>query len=297
MLQVVDSLDSTPISISDGGRRSPWQESPYSLISWFDMERFAAEKFCNICGNLGGLSGDFARLTTVTPLVLAPLVNSLKGVQDNCRAIGLKVSVRQLQSVIENLEVFASEDAPSGAIHSVQVCQALTDIGGLIASEMSTKLFLQVFPEREDFYEQDELFGAVVSASFPSAKEDIKEAGCCYATDRSTATVMHLMRVLEVGLNALARTLGVPFDRRNWENVINDIEAEIKKINGPGWGADWKEKQRFYYGAAKDFRYFKDAWRNHAMHYRERYDAVEAKNIFDHVKAFMLQLADGGLKE
>ena len=107
---------------------------------------------------------------------------------------------------------------------------------------------------------------------------------------------MHLMRVLEVGLNTLARTLGVSFDRRNWENVINDCDAKIKTI-GPSWGADWKDKQQFYAGAAKDFRYFKDAWRNHAMHYRERYDATEAKSILDHVKTFMVQLADGGLTE
>ena len=75
------------------------------------------------------------------------------------------------------------------------------------------------------------------------------------------------------------------------------IEAEIKKINGPAWGSDWKVKQQFYSGAAKDFRYFKDAWRNHAMHFREHYEASEAKIILDHVKSFMIHLADGGLKE
>jgi hypothetical protein len=39
------------------------------------------------------------------------------------------------------------------------------------------------------------------------------------------------------------------------------------------------------------------SWRNHAMHFREHYEGSEAKTILEHVKAFMAQLADGGLKE
>jgi hypothetical protein len=62
-------------------------------------------------------------------------------------------------------------------------------------------------------------------------------------------------------------------------------------------GPDWNQKQQFYSGAAKDFRYFKDAWRNHAMQYRERYTETDAKGILEHVRAFMVQLANGGLKE
>jgi hypothetical protein len=107
---------------------------------------------------------------------------------------------------------------------------------------------------------------------------------------------MHLMRVLKVGLNTLAKELKVNFDPRTWENVINDIEAEIKKINGPAWWPDWKVKEQFYSEAAKDFR-FKDAWRNHATHYREHYEASEALTILTHVQAFMKHLAESGLKE
>jgi hypothetical protein len=105
------------------------------------------------------------------------------------------------------------------------------------------------------------------------------------------------MRVLELGMNVLASKLQVDFQRRNWENVLNDIDAAVKKINGPHAGTDWKEQQRFYSEAAKDFRYFKDAWRNHAMHFHEHYEAAEARSILDHVKTFMEHLAANGLRE
>ncbi len=272
--------------------RPPWEENPYALVSWLDMERFAAEKFCTICQNLAGISGDVLKVSHINPRQSGILRDTLAKLVDDCRKIGLKVSALQVEAFREKLANYDRVNIPS-----VQISQSLDDIATAISCEMETKLFMRIFPEHEDFYEQDELFGAAVKVSFPSAKEDIKEAGCCFATDRNTATVMHLMRVLEVGLNTLAGTLGVSFDRRNWENVINDCDAAIKKINGPTWGADWKEKQEFYSGAAKDFRYFKDAWRNHAMHHRERYDTEEAKSILVHVKTFMVQLADGGLKE
>jgi hypothetical protein len=178
-----------------------------------------------------------------------------------------------------------------------QVSQILLTISSVIRAEMSSQLFMRIFPDRVDFYQQEEFFGPKVELNFPSAKRDNKSAGSCYACDRNTACVMHLMRVLEVGMNTLAATLKVSFERRNWENVINDLDTEIKKINGPHAGADWKNKQQFYAEAAKEFRYFKDAWRNHAMHYREHYDAIEALSILNHTKEFMKHLAQNNLAE
>ena len=234
------------------------------------------------------LSKEIAPLAWNTRLDIA---SQLSTTVEECRKLGLETTARTIQAQIDMLRTQSVQLAP------IQLSQILTDLGHAVTSEMSTHIFLHIEFKRKEFYEQHEFFGAAVNTNFTSAREDIKESGCCYATDRNTACVMHLMRVLEVGLGALAKTLNVNFDRRNWENVINDIEAEIAKITGPAWGPDWKQKKEFYAGAAKDFRYFKDAWRNHAMHYRERYDALEAESILAHVKAFMGQLADGGLKE
>jgi hypothetical protein len=277
---------------SGNGVVCPWLDRPYSLISWCEMEKFAAEAFCNICSQLAGISAQFNRslLSTATSDDRIWLYQKLNGVIPTCEAVGLRVTALQIKAVMDNI-------GGQTVFSNTQISQMVTGLGIALTAEMSTHLFMRVFPERAAYYEQDELFGPTVNANFGSAKRDIKSAGSCYAADRNTACVMHLMRILEVGLNALAKELNVLFDRRNWENVINDIEAEIKKITGPAWGPNWKQKLEFYSGAAKDFRYFKDAWRNHAMHHREHYEASEAKSILDHVKAFMVQLADGGLHE
>jgi hypothetical protein len=290
---VIACLTPTDSSPAEPTILPPWIVNPYDLVSWWDMEKFAAEKFFRVSNNLGSLAQNYANVSMgmqVPEENRLSLSVQLVELTDLCASIGLKVSALQVMDAANRLV-----NSNQWTAHSL--AQMIIGLGVAISSEMSTHLFLRVYVDRTEFYEQTELFGAAVNANFASSKEDIKEAGCCYTTDRNTACVMHLMRVLEVGLSTLAKTLGVNFDRRNWENVINDIEVEIKKINGPARGPDWKEKQQFYSGAAKDFRYFKDAWRNHAMHFRERYDALEAKLILEHVKAFMMQLADGGLHE
>ena len=76
---------------------------------------------------------------------------------------------------------------------------------------------------------------------------------------RDSPNAPFLMRVPELGLNSFASQpdINVVFQRREWENIIKDIESAIKKINGPHAGTDWKDKQHFLAEAAKDFRYFK----------------------------------------
>ena len=47
------------------------------------------------------------------------------------------------------------------------------------------------------------------AANWQAAVFDLEEAGWCWTLDRPTATVMHLMRAVEVSLQAIAKSLGV----------------------------------------------------------------------------------------
>jgi hypothetical protein len=160
----------------------------------------------------------------------------------------------------------------------------------------ATSAFI-VEPKKVEFYEDKEpIFGPAVNEQFSSAAYDIAEAGKCYALERSTACVLHLMRVLEIGLAAMASDLNVDFEHRNWENIINEIEKAIKAFSSRGTKPpNWKQSEQFYAELAKDFRYLKNAWRNHAMHAREKYTPEEAGRILDYIKSFMQTLAAGGL--
>jgi hypothetical protein len=65
--------------------------------------------------------------------------------------------------------------------------------------------FVAVAPDLEAYIDQDALLGDAVTAKFPDAVVEIRNAGNCLAVGCSTAAVFHLMRVVEFGLRALSR--------------------------------------------------------------------------------------------
>ena len=155
-----------------------------------------------------------------------------------------------------------------------------------LCDELSIKVIYMVSPESAYLLESEKpLFGESANTAFPSSSYDITEAGRCLALSRSTASVMHLMRALEIPLHAMARELGVTLKQDNWGEAINLIEQAIAKIS-----AD-PDSKSFFSEAATHFRLLKDAWRNHVMHARSKYTEEEADIIFRSVKAFMGQLA------
>lgn len=162
-----------------------------------------------------------------------------------------------------------------------------------LRNELSTKWFKYLSAEQATLYQAVDLFGMTVKGNFPSAEREIIEAGRCLALERGTATVFHCMRILEVGLNALAKDLHVDFANRNWENVIADIEKAIKDIpkDRSDRPLDWKEQLHFYSEAAVHFRFVKDAWRNYAMHLHNFYTVEDAGSIFRHVNELLIELA------
>lgn len=130
-------------------------------------------------------------------------------------------------------------------------------------------------------------FGGAVESAFPSAGYDITEASKCRALRRWTASVMHLMRALEVGLAALARHYEVEAEA-NWNMVLNQIEAKSRQVGKKTHGSD---EEQWAAEAALHLRFIKNAWRNHAMHPLEKYDEERAVAIYENCRSFMSHLA------
>lgn len=126
--------------------------------------------------------------------------------------------------------------------------------------------------------------------AFPSSRRELKHAARCLAFNETTACVFHSMRALEFGLTALIGVLSVTPSSPNWENVLNDCEKAIKAI-GPANGQDWKEDSQFYAEAAANFRYVKNAWRNHTMHASVSFEDGDAKEIMEHARSLLDHLS------
>jgi hypothetical protein len=167
--------------------------------------------------------------------------------------------------------------------------RAINELRSRIIAHLGSRYFLLVRPSAQRYYTDSSLFGEAVAAKFPSAISDIDNAGKCLALDQGTACVFHLMRVMEVGLRALGRALGIPY-APSWESYLTQINRQI--------GRDWREKEpewkvdeAFYSAVAGDLLVVKTAWRNPTMHVRITYDGPKALEIFNAVRTFMQHLA------
>jgi hypothetical protein len=185
-----------------------------------------------------------------------------------------------------------------------QVKNDIANVGELVKVELGALRFFFMPPERAIYYSDppgtdwleeptDGLGEGLapmrdVIKAFPSAEEELREAGKCFAFGRFTACVFHSMRVLEFGLASLATALNVRITNPNWHQVLIACENEIKTLSAHG--PDSKANEMFYNTAALEFRHFKPL-RNDTAHSRKLYSESEARTVLDHVASFMRHLS------
>lgn len=167
----------------------------------------------------------------------------------------------------------------------------------LLVDDLAQHVFVTVSAEYREFFEQKEPpFGVDVANEFGDARRDIEAACRCMALNEWTASVFHSMRVLEHGLRPVAVRFNVPFEVDSWHTVLRGIEDGIATLRNRSQRALTEADRReitYYSELANEFRYFKDAWRNHVSHAREHYDERDAAAVLAHVRHFMQQLAKG----
>lgn len=154
-----------------------------------------------------------------------------------------------------------------------------------------TQGFLLTTAETRLYDQKAPLFGDSVSTRFPGANDDIAEAGKCLALGRGTACVMHLMRVMEVGLRSLAKPLDIPY-APSWESYLQQIAAKIA-LPYAKKPRKWRKSEPFFRDVSGDLISVKQAWRNPSMHVVSKFTPEEADDVLRAVRRFMQRIADG----
>jgi hypothetical protein len=218
------------------------------------------------------------------------------GFQHNqVKALRLKSAQMLIDEILEDIQTTRLS----------QMCDLLKKVQSILEKELAEKTCLYIPEDRPPWYGHESSFGDQVHRSFPSARFDIQEAANCFALDRYTASVFHLMRCVEWGLRAFCADVGfdevcihktdkryVPVEYSQWEKILSQLPKRVdEKIEKMPPGADKESAQGFYYPILQDIRAFKDAWRNHVSHTRAIYDETEGINILTHVKNFMVRLS------
>jgi len=189
-------------------------------------------------------------------------INSYARLLDILKQLGLSNSAAQAARIVVELmepENIEAEEYP-------EMLQALLD---RIVDETQRHQFFMIAPHLASYYaEAPKYFGEEVNTAFPSTQPEIEHAAKCFALGRNTASVFHLMRVMEVGLHTLGASLNSPtIDfRKNptWETVLGRCDDQLK-VPYNQRSAEWRADDQFYSTATANLRAVK-GWMEKSDH-------------------------------
>ena len=227
-----------------------------------------------------------------TPINRATARTAVGALDDFSEAIsGLKPRTTQL-SVVELRKHLITRKL---VITYKAIPNWIQDIAVTFRRELSLMKTFCVHETKIGYFDLNlQTFGEKFSTAFPSSTYEIDEAEKCYALGRSTACVFHLMRAMEIGIRAVARSLGIADPvkgaDRNWGAILKKIKDEIDRRNGANpllWQPHDKDLFENVYVSLDAVRV---AWRNTTMHVENKYTDDEAEHIFISVRGFIKKL-------
>jgi hypothetical protein len=272
---VSSSQDTLPVCL--------WQENPNRLVSLLDMLPFVAYNFCRASSLLGQVHSQIQSGVTPTESSWSLVAGELGMLELACEQLALTNTLAQIRRVKPiffdgatrlNFNNFARD------VLEVQV--RMTD-------ELKARTLFILSAEEAPYF-ADHHFGPSVAQRFPDALFDMDEAAKCFALERPTACVFHLMRITEHGLRAIGDLLKLedPLGP-NWDQVIKKIGAELK--------LDYKDRK--FKGQADLLSHIsthlhavKVAWRDPTMHVDKKHTTQEAREIYNATCGLMRYLAE-----
>jgi hypothetical protein len=259
---------------------------PFKIVSLWDMLRFHAEKFVQLCSALTGLSeyiaqqkkqGKLDQLSPVSPERNKAWRDLTKMLED----VNLTMSAASAKRLGDLLHADKEIDAE-------QLKSLVDHLNFTVTDELQQHLFVMVPVNHAQFYDKKgTILGKELIGNFQELTRDAAEAGNCYALGRYTACVFHLSRLLEGSIQKLATELGAtkegqPLDVKNEDWF--QIEVSIGKVIN-NWPKG--EKKTKYSKVLSSLSALRGGWRNTTMHPGDGYSDEEAEALIKFTKQFL----------
>ncbi|MDB6105303.1 MAG: hypothetical protein JWO52_5302 [Gammaproteobacteria bacterium] len=216
-----------------------------------------------------------------------------KAFRDGIEPLNVPISLRRVNEFIELLEPVTPGSDGKFVLEGqrlVSLIASMDQLANSFGAELEAKKFLMIGADQSKYFEEVPIavWGQDFANKFPSTLTELNEAAKCLALSRSTAAVFHLMRLTEVGLEAIHHCLGITTvlvgNDRNWGNILRGIKTNID-----GRGNTWSERSLF-----EEFYFLLDSVksaRNNTMHLDAVYTEERAEIIFAATRGFMTRIA------
>jgi hypothetical protein len=132
-------------------------------------------------------------------------------------------------------------------------------------------------------------FHPAVKERLPAAAREMADGAACLALGMGTASVFHMMRATELGVQALGAKMKIDPTTSNWSNIMEQVDKKLKDM--PSKTGAQRQKKNLIALASAHLQVVRMAWRNEVMHPHRVYSLEDAQVIFAATRAFMLQLS------
>jgi len=246
------------------------------------MLRFYAAEFMQMMGELRKLAsvlnddlGD--TLDTATREVLW---TGTAFIRDTADRICLTSSVRAAERMMQAVE---GNRSPS------RLGELFRELSTVVQYELQDCMVFVIPQARAQYYNAKKpLGGSDIVNKLPDTVCDVTEAGNCFAVGRYTACVFHLMRVMEMCVQALGAEFGVSVaNGETWQGILDSMQGAVKQR----YPRHSSPERKTYAGVLSHLESVKIAWRNPTMHPKGTYTEEEARGIIGAVSIFTDNLA------
>jgi hypothetical protein len=217
----------------------PVSERPHGLWSLRDMLKFNASDFYKVTAaiqhtqttiearGLRSKTENPDKSITITPINDPQFIQTLSErcdkLVESLKVLGARLTLMAVQDM---RWMIATETITFEAL-----ADAYKDINRTLKRDLTLVTLLSLDTKEQAWFEpRESLFGPDFANKRTKGAFELDGAAKCIALGRPTATVFHLMRVLEVGIHALAACLGVPDPikpaEQNWGIILRNIMRE-----------------------------------------------------------------------
>lgn len=255
------------------------------------MLQLNAKPFLQVATELRTLQHLIAGYEHRDQLITEPDVNALEDhlvrLLDAIGSIGASLAEKSVTRLRDALQ--------SNVVNYDQLSHLLREIEGRFVDHLEdVHLFVVADGDKKFLQEAADLYDWEVCMNFHSAIFEIEEASKCLALGRHTASVFHSMRILEIGIQAIAKHLDIDLaakgNAKNWGNILAEIKQGIQ-VKYPKSDTNSAAERAFFESVHASLDAVRNPWRNATMHVETIYAAHEAEHIFNCVKFFMEKLS------
>lgn len=199
---------------------------------------------------------------------------ALEKLRPLCDSAELKTTVDRIIRCYHKLAGLSDAQGCSNEVLETE----LQHIEDSVSWELQEHQFAFIPTNKAKHFEQEKLFGDAVYVQFEEARQDLKSAGNCLASDLNTAAVFHLMRVVEFGMRQLTKQINpkikTPLAYCDWKGLIVPMEQKLKAAEQRSRGPKKSKQLDFYSRCLSDCKALIDT-RNRVSHAREPFSDTE----------------------